>query len=302
MRKALLQLHLAVFLAGFTGILGRLITLNEGLLVWYRMLIASVSLAILLLLRGQLRKVSRRQLIKVAATGGIIALHWVAFFGSIKYANVSIALVCFSATGFFTSFLEPLMLRTRFDRVEVLLGIVVVIGIYLIFNFNPDYKTGIIIGLIAALLAAVFTVINKRLVEQVPVRMIAVVELGGGWLVLTALLPVYFYFFPTPQILPGIEDLGWLLVLAWLCTILAFDLQLNSLKKISTFTNNLTYNLEPIYGIVLAFVFFHENQYLSSGFYVGLAIIIAAVLIQTLRLKQQRDRERRAALQPKTSD
>jgi drug/metabolite transporter (DMT)-like permease len=288
MKKALLQLHTAVFLAGFTGILGRLIELNEGLLVWYRMLITVVILFFMLVPQKKLVKISTRDKLKLIFVGTIVALHWVTFYGSIKYANVSIALVCFSSIGFFTAFFEPLILKRKFDSVEVLLGCLAMAGIYLIFNFNPGYKTGIIIGIISALLAVLFSIINKRLVSRLPVKTVIFYELSGGWLVLTILMPVYLDIFPTAYVFPRWQDWLWLFLLAGVCTVWAFNLQLNALTKLSTFTSNLTYNLEPVYGIILAFIIFKENKYLSDGFYAGLALIMAAVILQTVRVTRQK--------------
>ena len=284
MKKALIQLHIAVFLAGFTGILGKLIELNEGLLVWYRMLITVITLAVILGFQKEIKKLPWIDALKVVGVGGVIALHWVTFYGSIKYSNVSIALVCFSSIGFFTAIFEPLMLKRRFEWRELALGLLCIAGIYLIFNFNPQYKTGIIIGLISALLAVCFSILNKSFVARIPVKTITFYEMGGGWLVLTLLMPFYIKLFPTDYIFPTFNDWIWLLILAWLCTVWAVMLQLSSLKKLSTFTSNLTYNLEPIYGILLAFILFKENENLSSGFYYGLALILLSVFWQMWRI------------------
>lgn len=283
MRKALLQLHVAVLLAGFTAILGQLIELREGPLVWWRMLITAVTLAFLPGFR-EFKKVSRKQLFQLFGIGAIIALHWLTFYGSIKYANVSIALVCFSAIGFFTAVFEPIMLKRKFDIVEVFLGLLTIAGIYLIFSFNPEFKTGIIVGIISALLAVIFSVLNKKMVDKIDVKTITFCELGGGWVVLTFLMPLYLYLFPAVKVIPSANDWIWLLILSWFCTVIAFILQLNALKKISTFTSNLTYNLEPVYGILLAFIFFKENKFFGTDFYLGLALILIAVLLQMLRL------------------
>lgn len=284
MKKALIQLHIAVFLTGFTGILGKLIDLNEGLLVWYRMLITVITLAVLLGYKKEIKKLPWIDLLKVVGVGGVIALHWVTFYGSIKYANVSIALVCFSSIGFFTAIFEPVILKRRFEWRELALGFLCIAGIYLIFNFNPQYKTGIIIGLISALLAVCFSILNKSFVARIPVKTITFYEMGGGWLVLTLLMPFYMKTFPTEYIFPSFDDWIWLLILAWLCTVWAMMLQLNSLRKLSTFTSNLTYNLEPVYGILLAFILFKENENLSSGFYYGLALILLSVVWQMWRI------------------
>lgn len=284
MKKALIQLHIAVFLAGFTGILGKLIDLNEGLLVWYRMLITVITLAVILGFQKEIKKLPWIDILKVVGVGGVVALHWVTFYGSIKYSNVSIALVCFSSIGFFTAIFEPLILKRRFEWRELALGLLCIAGIYLIFNFNPQYKTGIIIGLISALLAVCFSILNKSFVARIPVKTITFYEMGGGWLVLTMLMPFYMKLFPTDYIFPTFDDWIWLLILAWLCTVWAVMLQLSSLRKLSTFTSNLTYNLEPVYGILLAFIIFKENENLSSGFYYGLALILLSVFWQMWRI------------------
>jgi len=284
MKKALIQLHVAVFLAGFTGILGRLIDLNEGLLVWYRMLITVITLGFIMGFQKQITRLHIKDTLRVVSVGAVIALHWVTFYGSIKYSNVSIALVCFSSIGFFTAIFEPIILKRRFEWRELALGLLCITGIYLIFNFNPQYKTGIIIGLVSALLAVRFSIFNKSLVGRIPVKTVTFYEMGGGWLVLTVLMPFYLKLFPTDYIFPSISDWGWLLILAWLCTVWAMLLQLSSLRKLSTFTSNLTYNLEPVYGILLAFIVFKENENLSGGFYYGLALILLSVFWQMWRI------------------
>ena len=284
MKKALIQLHIAVFLAGFTAILGKLITLNEGLLVWYRLLITVLTLWVILYFKKELKTISRKDLLKIFGVGAIVAMHWVTFYGSIKYANVSVALVCFSATGFFTAFFEPLILRRPISIVEVLLGLLAIAGIYIIFNFNPQYKTGIIFGIISAMGSALFPIFNKQFIVRFSPRVLTFYELGGGLIALTILVPLYLMKFPAAYYLPSSTDWLWLLVLAWLCTVLCFDLQLNALKKISAFTANLTYNLEPVYGIILAFIFFKENKELDVHFYIGVGLIGLAVVLQMIRI------------------
>jgi drug/metabolite transporter (DMT)-like permease len=281
MRKAFIQLHLAVFLAGFTGVLGRLITLNEALLVWYRLLIAVITLWIWYFFQRRLQRIPMAGMIRIIGVGALVALHWVAFYGSIKYANVSVALVCFSAIGFFTAILEPLIIRKPFNKIELLLGLLVVAGIYLIFHFDPQYKTGIIIGMISALLASLFPICNRLLVQQYAPETVTLYQLSGGLLFLTVLVPFYLQLFPADHIVPTLSDAGWLLVLGWFCTVWAFNLAMNALKKISAFTVNLTYNLEPLYGIALAFILYKEHKQLAGTFYIGLFLIILSVFLQT---------------------
>ena len=281
MKKAFIQLHAAIFLAGFTGILGRLITLNEGLLVWYRMMIASLSLWILLYFQKKLEKVSLKDAGKIVGIGALVALHWVTFYGSIKYSNVSVALVCFSSIGFFTAILEPLITKKRFEFRELLLGLVAIAGIYLIFHFDPKFKTGIIVGIISALLGSLFPILNRGLLLKFKPNTVTLYELAGGFLFLSILLPFYLGVFPPDHFFPTLPDLGWLLILAWVCTVLAFSLLMNSLEKISAFTVNLSYNLEPVYGIALAFMVYGENRELTAIFYVGLSLILLSVAIQS---------------------
>ncbi len=281
MRKAFIQLHTAVFLAGFTGILGRLITLNEAYLVWYRLLITVVTLWVLYYFQQKLHRVSRAGIRCIMGVGAVVALHWVTFYASIKYANVSVALVCFSAIGFFTAILEPLIVRKPFSVTELMLGLLVMAGIYLIFHFDPQFKTGIILGIISALLASLFPVFNRILVQQYKPETVTLYQLSGGFLFLTMLLPVYLLYFPAGHIVPTLSDAGWLLVLSLFCTVWAFNLSMNALKKIAAFTVNLTYNLEPVYGIALAFLIYREDKYLSGSFYIGLFLIMLSVVLHT---------------------
>lgn len=294
MKKALVQLHIAVFLAGFTAILGKLITLNEGLLVWFRLFITVLTLGCILLYKKQLARVPVKDMLKIFGVGVIVAIHWVTFYGSVKYANVSVALVCFSATGFFTAFFEPLILKRKLSWIEVGLGLIAISGIYVIFDFHPQYKLGIVFGIISAVGSSLFPIYNKTLLKTYPPRILTLFELGGGLLALTLLVPLYLLQFPAAYYIPTASDWLWLLILAWLCTVLSFDLQLHALKKISAFTANLMYNLEPVYGIVLAFIFFKENENLHGQFYAGLGLILLAVLLQMFRIA----RERRSQVSP----
>ena len=193
-------------------------------------------------------------------------------------------LLCFSAVGFFTAFLEPLVLKHRIDVVELFLGLLVIAGIFLIFQVDPHYKTGIIIGLVSSLLGSLFPVLNKRILRRVPSETVTLYELSGGFLALTALMPLYLYLFPAPSLLPTWQDWLWLLILSWACTVLAFNLSMAALHKISAFTVNLSYNLEPVYGILLAFMLFREDKYMNHGFYVGMSLILLSIVLQTLRL------------------
>lgn len=284
MKQALIKLHISVFLAGFTGILGVLIHLNEMTLVWYRIMITVVSLSVLFALTKKSTRIPKQQAVRFFLIGTLIALHWVAFYGSIKLSNVSIGLVCFSATGLFTALLEPLLVTKKLQWVELGLGLLSLLGIYLIFHFDERYQTGILVGIISAFLAALFSVLNKKQVADAEPTVMMLYELSGGLVILTLLMPVYAFFFPETSIVPTLSDWGWLLVLSWLCTIVAMQLMLDSLKKVSAFTQNLSLNLEPVYAIIMAFILFDENKYLSSSFYFGVGLIILSVVLQMARM------------------
>jgi drug/metabolite transporter (DMT)-like permease len=289
MRKAFIQLHIAIFLAGFTGILGRLITLSEGLLVWYRMLFAAAALLILSLAGHKPLKLSRTEWLPLFGVGTVIALHWVFFYGSIKYANVSIGLICFSAVGFFTALIDPFLSERRIDPMEIALGLLVMLGIYFIFHFEGQYQTGILLGIVSSLLASLFPILNKSLLNRHEPATVTFYELAGGWIALTALMPAYLYLVPDAgHLIPTRNDFLWMLFLSLACTVLAFNLSLQALKKISPFTVNLSYNLEPIYGILLAFLVYQENRYLGRGFYVGFGIIFLTVILQSWRVWRKR--------------
>ncbi|MEO6550113.1 MAG: DMT family transporter [Ferruginibacter sp.] len=284
MRKAFLQLHIAVFLAGFTAILGKLIGLNEGLLVWYRLLITVVCLGLLLYFKKQLVLVAMKDVLKIFGVGVIVALHWVTFYGSVKYGNASIAVVCISAAGFFTALFDPLISGRRILLTEILLSFLSIIGIYVIFDFHPQYKVGIIFGVLSAIGNSLFPIFNKKLLIRFNPGILTLYELGGGLIALCVIVPFYLLFFPATYYLPTPSDWIWLIILACLCTVLGFDLQLNALKKISAFTANIAYNLEPVYGIILAFIILKENKLLDKHFYFGVALIILSVALQTGRV------------------
>ena len=292
MKKAFFQLHLAVFLAGFTGVLGKLITLNEGLLVWYRLLISAVTVWIIFSISKKIKRILITDALQIMGIGFIAAMHWVTFYGAIKYANISVALVCFSAVGFFTALMEPLLLRVRIKWSEVLLGILVMVGIYIIFHFDPEYKVGIILGLLSALLLAVMVILIRIVLQKINIETVLTYQMSGGFLSLTILLPFYLQYFPVQNIFPSSNDWMWLFVLSWLCSVWAFQLSSNALKKLSAFTVNLTYNLEPVYGILLAFIVYSENKILGFSFLVGLSLIMASLVIHVWMILNQQKREK----------
>ncbi len=251
-------------------------------------MLSSIILAAFLLYKKQLQRLSPKNIWKLFGVGSIISLHWVTFYGSIKYSNVSVSVTCLSTIGFFTSFFEPLIMRRKVDFVEVFLGILAVTGVYLIFNFYPEYKTGILFGIISAMLACIFPILNKKLLMDFAPNTVTLYEMSGGFITLCFIVPFYIHFFPAAYYFPTLSDWLWLIILAGVCTVFAFNLSLNALKHISAFTTNLTYNFEPIYSIILAFIIFKENQFLGAGFYYGIALIMLAVTLQMMRVYQEK--------------
>jgi drug/metabolite transporter (DMT)-like permease len=184
--------------------------------------------------------------------------------------------------------LEPFILKRKFDAFEIALGLIAILGVYLIFHFDQGFRIGIILGIISSFLAAIFTILNKKMVGQFDPETISFCELGGGWLGLTLVLPFYLFLFPVPNLLPSISDLFWLIILSILCTVLAFNLSIRSLQKISPFTVNLSYNLEPVYGIALAFIIYKEHRIMGASFYMGIFLIFLTVVIQNWRTWRKR--------------
>ncbi|MCZ8371854.1 DMT family transporter [Phocaeicola acetigenes] len=281
MKEAFIKLHVSVLIAGATGIFGRLISLNEGLLVWYRMLFATVMFFLLLWMLGKLKRVSFRDVCKIGSVGMLLAIHWLFFYGSIKASNVSIGVVCLSLMSFFTALFEPLINRHRISLGEIACSLIGVLGIILIFHFDTRYRLGIGMGILSSALASLFTICNKKVSVGYTSSTMLMYEMGGGFLGLSCLLPLYLSFFPVASILPSLTDLVYLLLFASVCTVLLYILQIQVLKKISAFTFNLTYNLEPIYSIIAAMFLFHEAKELNASFYVGLGLILFSVLLHS---------------------
>nr|WP_294871112.1 DMT family transporter [uncultured Pedobacter sp.] len=282
MKKSYLVLHFAVLLAGFTGIFGKLISLNEGLLVWYRVFFSSIILLLVLNLFKVKASITTKQKFNIAKIGVFITIHWVFFYASIKYANISIGVVCYCLTSFFTAVFSPLINRQKFNLTELLLSLLTLAGIALIFHFDSSYQLGIGLGVLSSAFAAIYTIFNERLVRKYDSRIINYYQMIGGTIFLGILLPFYLYYFPAPSLLPSFKDTMYLLLLASFCTVGLYVLFAESLKRISAFTVNLSFNLEPIYAIILAFLFFNESKELNVSFYIGLLFVMASVILQTI--------------------
>jgi drug/metabolite transporter (DMT)-like permease len=249
--------------------------------------ITSVSLLFIPAFWRGIRKIARKDALKIATIGLIVAIHWITFYGAIKYSNVSVALTCMATVSFFTALLEPIFQRGRHNILEILFGLAVIPALYIVFYFTGNYMTGIIMGIISAFLAAIFTILNKRVTSQHDSLPITFLELCTGFVFIGLSLPVYFYFFPDANLLPQGDDYIYLLVLSLVCTTLPFALSLISLRHVSAFTANLTINLEPVYGILLAMLFFKEHKELSFGFYIGAAIILLIVFSHSVLLRRK---------------
>lgn len=278
-------MHLAVLLWGFTAVLGRAIDLSAPVLVWYRMLLTALFMAVILYYRKEWVPVSKSDKYRLIWIGCLIGLHWVAFYGSIKLANASVALVCLSTASIFTSLLDPFVNKSKHSLPELLLGLLAIAGVYLIYSFKTAYGWGVLAGVVAALLSSWFTVLNKKIAHKYPARTMVFYEMTAGWALITLLVP-FQIIFSTGEVdlLPGAYDWLWLIILSLCCTVWAQSLALNALKHISAFTSTLSVNLEPVYGILLAFVFFKEYEMLSPEFYMGMGLILLSVLLQMLRV------------------
>lgn len=288
-KRSLLQLHVFVFLAGLTAPIGNLIQLNGLVLVFYRMLLTVLVLFPIYLMYQNKAQVPLKEKAKLMLIGVLIAIHWVCFYGSIKLANVSIALVCISSVGLFTAFLEPIFLKTKFIWNDIYIGLLSLIGIFFIFQFDIHFRTGILVGLVSALFASIFTIINKRLTTEHSTQTIQTFEMMGGLGFLTMVILAINTYQQSSFILPTSQDWFWLIILALVCTVLANHLMLNALKKISAFTMNVTLNLEPVYGIMIAILLFQEQKQMGKGFYIGIVLIAVSVLLQMIRVLRQQN-------------
>ena len=281
--KAYFNIHLAVFLFGFTAILGKALTLPESTIVWWRMILTVLGLLVIPGVIKKIREIPVKSILKLMGIGTVVALHWILFFGAVKFSNVSVTLSCIATATFFTAILEPIIRKSKIKWFEVFLGLLVIPGVYIIFRFTEFYAIGIAMALASAFLAAVFSILNKEMVDKYDPVAITFVELGSGWAAITPLVYLYYLYFPDKPFMPSNGyDVLYLCLLAFLCTSFAYVITLKALKELTSFTINLTINLEPIYGIVMAFLIFQENKELAVEFYIGAGIIMASVFLHPL--------------------
>lgn len=279
--KSYLHLHLIVFIWGFTAVLGALITLDALPLVWFRMLFAVGFIATYLFFKKKSLKVASKTALQFLFAGLIIALHWFTFFNAIKISNISITLACLSTGAFFTSLLEPILYGKKIIFYEVFFGLLVIVGLYIIFEVEGNYFWGIITALTSAFLSALFAVINSKFVKTHEATVISFYELSGGVIFFTLFL-LFTNSFSASFFSLSMNDLIYLLILSSVCTAYAFIASTAIMKFLSPYTVMLTINLEPIYGIILAVIVFQEKEKMSFEFYIGALIILLTVLFNAV--------------------
>jgi drug/metabolite transporter (DMT)-like permease len=277
-----LHLHFIVIIYGFTGILGKLISLPAHYLVLYRLLLTIPVLYLIILIRKESLKIDKQTLLKYLGIGVIIGLHWLTFFHSIKVSNVSVALSCFASSSLFAGILEPLFYRKPIRKLEVFCSIIVLITLCIMLGFEVKYWQGALFGVIAAFLAALFTVLNKQLSETKTLITMSLYEMLGALIPIVAILGISLIFvgadnFAPQQYAPSLSDWGWLLLLASVCTAYPFVATIKLLRSITAFNVALAVNFEPIYSIILAYVIFGESERMTPIFYIGLCIVFGIV-------------------------
>lgn len=279
-------LHITVLIFGLTGVLGKLITIDSYLLVWYRVGIALISVLAYFLFTKFSLKISKKELLKILLVGIVIAVHWVTFFEAIKQSNVSVALVCFSSSTLFTALLEPLYFKRRIKPYELIFGLLIITGLYFIFSFEFKYLTGMILAVVSAALASWFTVLNGVLIKRTKAKLISFYELLGAFIVVS----IYLLITNGPNISQfeiSFEDIKWLVILGTLCTAFAFIVSVEVMKKIAPYTVTISVNLEPIYSIILALIIWPESETMSFGFYMGTIIVIATIFLNAVIKNRQ---------------
>lgn len=279
--KDFAKLHFIVFLWGFTAILGLLITIPSVEMVFYRTLLSALALFLLLRYRKRSFKIRWRSILLIFVTGTMIAAHWILFFVSARVSTASICLAGMATCSLWTSLFEPLVNRRSVKIYEVVLALVIIGGLYIIFSFEFNHALGLLLAVLSAMFSAIFTVINGRLAHQYNPYMITMYEMVAACLSIAIFFPFYLeYFSPSQslQLIPTFSDWIYILILALVCTVYAFSVSVEIMKRISAYAVNLTVNLEPVYGIILALIFFGEKEQMNYQFYIGTFIILLAVL------------------------
>ena len=270
-----LQLHGVIFLWGFTGILGKLISISSSSIVWWRMSIAFIGLAAFMLVTKREFRTTGQNALKYLGTGLITAGHWILFFEALKVSNVSITLTTLASTTLFVAFIEPLFFKRRIIAYEVILGLCTLIGLAIIFGAETEHSWGIILALGSAVLAAIFGTVNGVFVRQDKPSLITAYEMLGGAIGIT----IYSLIQPGSFEIPLGIDWLWLLILGLVCTSLAFVVSIAVMKTLSPFTVSISINMEPIYAIAFALIIFQEDEYMSPLFYLGALIVMSMIFL-----------------------
>ncbi len=285
-----LKLHFLVLIWGFTAVIGILITIPSVEIVFYRTSLASLGLLVILIFRKKLKIIPLREVLKIFGIGCLIGIHWITFFASAHIATVSICLIGMATTSLWTSLMEPFFHKRSIKIHEVILGLVIIGGLSIIFSFSTEYKLGLFISLFSAIIAALFSVMNSTISMKYDHQYITFIEMIGACLITVAFFPFYTTFFTSDglNLIPTNMDWIYLLVLALFCTVYAYSEYVELMKRMSAFAINLVINLEPVYGIFLAFIIFGEKEKMNTEFYLGSLVILLAVLSYPILNKRLR--------------
>ena len=295
--KDFLELHFIIFLWGFTAILGMLIDIPSVEMVFVRTLITTGALVAVLKLRGTSFRIGKGNVLRILGVGALISAHWILFFASARVASISICLAGIATISLWTSLLEPLFTYKKIKPHEVVLALVIFLGLYVIFRFEFDHALGISMAVLSALLASIFTIINAQLTKKYPATTITCYEMAGAAVSTAIFFPLYLAF---PTLSSGSLDFSltlmdwvYLLILSLVCTVYAYTAAVRLMQRISAYTMNLTVNLEPVYGILLAFFIFGDEERMSTGFYYGAGIILLSVFLHPVLDYRAQKRQRR---------
>ena len=280
-RADYLKLHFIVFLWGFSGILGKLVVIPAYEMVFYRTMLSAIGIGMVMLAVKENFKVEPKVFIRLVFIGVIVAVHWLSFFASARVSNVSVSLVGFATNSLWTALLDPLFNRNAVKKFELVLGLMVIFGLYIIFSFNFQYHLGLMLGVLSGFTSALFSIFNARMVKRNPAYTISFYEMIGAFLGLGLFLPVYKMTWAaneTLQLIPSVMDWVYIIVLTAACSVYAYTTAVELMKKISVFLIQLTLNLEPVYGIIMAVIIFGAEEKMGLNFYVGTLIILSAVI------------------------
>jgi len=276
-----LKLHFIVFLWGFSAILGKLVSIPAVEMIAFRSVLALLGMGLVIFFTNESLRVKPVDFVRLFFIGLIVSLHWLSFFGSARVANVSVSLIGFATNSLWAALLEPWFNKTRIKKTELLFGLIVLTGLYIIFSFDFHYKLGLALGILAGFTSALFSVFNSRMVKRIGARTITFYEMSGVFIGTVSFLPVYKIYWAHDGLLhlnPSLNDWLCIALLAGVCSVYAYTVSVELMKRISVFLLQLTLNLEPLYGIIMAIIIFGEKEKMSVNFYLGTLIILCAVL------------------------